>query len=151
MKKIIEGKRFDTKTARSVADNRNDQNEWPGGRGWELFRTPRGAYFLAYWTCWQGESDSIEPVTEAAARKHLEENQVDGDVIEEAFGEAEEAGPDEIAMLAVSRDLRDRLKELAARERRQLRAVVEEAVLAVLDRAEQARKEQGQMIEFRSK
>lgn len=49
----------------------------------------------------------------------------------------------DVVVLAVSRDLRDRLKELAARERRQLRAVVEEALLAILDRAEQARKGHG--------
>ena len=125
MKKIIAGKKYDTKTATSLADNRNAQNEWPGGRGWELFRTNGGAFFLAHWSCWDGEKDVIEPLTEAEAKTHCEECAVDGDTVEEIFGEAEEAGADDMVMLQVTRNLRDQLKVQAAQEKRKMKNVVE--------------------------
>ena len=128
MKKIIAGKKYDTKTATSLADNRNAQNEWPGGRGWELFRTNGGAFFLAHWSCWDGEKDVIEPLTEAEAKTHCEECAVDGDTIEEIFGEAEEAGADDMVMLPITRDLRDQLKVRAAQEKITMRSIVENLI-----------------------
>ena len=128
MKKIINGKKYDTKTATSLADNRNAQNEWPDGRGWELFQTIGGAFFLAHWSCWENEKDAIEPLTEAEAKTHCEECAVDGDTIEEIFGEAEEAGADDMVMLPITRDLRDQLKVRAAQEKITMRSVIENLI-----------------------
>ena len=125
MKKIINGKKYDTENATSLADNRNGQNEWPGGRGWELFKTTSGAFFLARWSCWENEKDAIEPLTEAEAKTHCEECAVDGDTIEEIFGEAEEAGADDVVMLQITRNLRDQLKVRAAQEKRTMKNIVE--------------------------
>lgn len=125
MKKIIGGKKYDTETAVSIASNKDDRGQLPGGRGWELFRTPKGGFFIAFWTCWDGEKDSIEPKTEQESKEWCEEHQVDGDIIEEYFGVTEEAGPDETVMIGVSRKLRDALKAKCAQQGRQIKETVE--------------------------
>lgn len=44
------------------------------GRNRFLYRTPAGRYFLQHRTCWQGERDRLEPITEAEAfRLYTEE------------------------------------------------------------------------------
>jgi hypothetical protein len=65
MKRVIGGKRYDTETATLIADNvywdghnfeRNGRNTW-------LYRTPRGAYFQVTGSRWEGERDTLEPLS----------------------------------------------------------------------------------------
>ncbi len=71
---IVNGKKYRTETASVVADDvywdghnfeRSDRNTW-------LLKTPQGAFFLQHQTCWQGERDSIEPVTLEQAKEWYE-------------------------------------------------------------------------------
>jgi hypothetical protein len=70
MKQIIDGKRYNTKTATLLAGN----DYWDGhnfersGRQTFLFRTANGAYFAQHLTQWQGERDRLEPLGLTDAR-----------------------------------------------------------------------------------
>jgi hypothetical protein len=61
--KIIDRKRYSTKTAALLAGN----DYWDGhnfersGRNTFLYHTPQGAYFYVNLTCWQGEQDTLIP------------------------------------------------------------------------------------------
>lgn len=122
MKRIINGKKYDTETATMI-------HEWDNGHytgDFEhceeaLYRTRKGAYFLAgsggpmskYAESRGNETsggEAITPITETEAREWLEEH--DGaDEIEATFGEVDEADADELVMIAVPRKVRDRLRE----------------------------------------
>jgi hypothetical protein len=87
MTAVIDRKRYSVQTATLLAGN----DHWDGsnyerhGRNSFLYRTPRGAYFAVHLTCWQGERDSIEPLTVDEAVSMYEgmtEHRVD---CEEAF------------------------------------------------------------------
>lgn len=67
--RIVDKKRYTTKTATLIAhDGYWDGHNWERhGRNRFLYRTPRGAFFLVTRTQWQGESDSLEPITPDAA------------------------------------------------------------------------------------
>lgn len=70
MTRIVDGKRYSTETATLLASDAywDGHNHERQGRNCYLYRTPRGAYFCLHLTMWQGESHSIEPVSEADAR-----------------------------------------------------------------------------------
>lgn len=74
MTRIVGGKRYNTETATLIAHNVywDGHNFERGGRNCWLYRTPRGAYFTVTGTFWQGERDTLEPVTEAEARELYE-------------------------------------------------------------------------------
>ena len=65
MTRIVDRKKYSTDTATLLADD----TYWDGhnyerhGRNTFLYRTPKGAYFTVTVTMWQGEQDSLEPVT----------------------------------------------------------------------------------------
>lgn len=67
--KIVDRKRYSVKTATLLAGN----DHWDGhnfersGRNTFLYRTPRGAYFQVILTQWQGERDSLIPLTQDEA------------------------------------------------------------------------------------
>lgn len=69
MARILAGKRYDTAKAILIAGD----DFWDGhnferhGRNRWLWRTPRGVYFLTTQTQWQGEADTLEPVSEEDA------------------------------------------------------------------------------------
>jgi len=65
MSRIVNRKRYDTATAAQVASDAywDGHNFERSGRNTWLYRTPRGAYFVVTRTQWQGEQDSLEPVT----------------------------------------------------------------------------------------
>lgn len=89
---IIGGKRYNTETAKIIASN----EYWDGsnyercGTNAHLYRSPKGAYFMGYSTCWQGSRSYIEPLTKEQAMQKYEE-------LPEHEAEFEEAFPDEIA------------------------------------------------------
>ncbi len=74
MRRVINKKVYDTETADEIATNdfSDGTNQYNVGRTSSLYRTPKGAYFAIYLTSWQGESDSLEPLTEDEAIKVYE-------------------------------------------------------------------------------
>lgn len=83
MKKIINGKKYDTKTARKLF-----QTYKGVGVSGELYLKKTGEFFEVHWTNWDGQVDTIEPLAEKDAREKVGE--YDGDLYEELFGEVEE-------------------------------------------------------------
>ena len=92
MNRIVNRKRYDTETATLVASDAywDGHNFERSGRNQWLYRTPRGAFFVVTRTQWQGEQDSLEPVTaEDAIERYetaLSEHEIDYQV---AFPEVE--------------------------------------------------------------
>jgi hypothetical protein len=92
MKRIINGKLYNTETAIEVASDRYwDGHNWErGGRNTYLFKTRKGNFFRHDVTCWQGERDSIEPLSEGEAKELYEELPEHSLDWEDAFGEVPE-------------------------------------------------------------
>lgn len=72
--RVVDGKKYDTKTATLLAGN-----DWWDGHNYErsghdtyIYRTARGRYFALRLTQWQGERDVIEPLTEDQAAEWWE-------------------------------------------------------------------------------
>lgn len=95
MKQVIEGKLYDTETARKLGDDRY----WDGhsferdGRNKYLYKTKRGRYFVKHTTLWEGETDYLEPLTIEQAKTMWEEFDRRGNLYasyKEAFGEEPE-------------------------------------------------------------
>ena len=69
MTRIIDRKRYSTKTAELLAGN----DFWDGhnferhGRQMFLYKTPNGSYFTVSLSCWQGERDTLDPVSQDEA------------------------------------------------------------------------------------
>jgi hypothetical protein len=63
--RIVNQKRYSTKTATMLAgDDYWDGHNWERqGRQCWLYKTPNGAYFTVNLTRWQGERDTLTPVT----------------------------------------------------------------------------------------
>jgi hypothetical protein len=92
--RVVEGKRYAVATAKLLAHDQywDGHNMERSGRNTWLYRTPRGRFFVVALTMWQGEQDSLRPVTEAEARE-LYEGPLCEHVTEyaDAFGAPEEA------------------------------------------------------------
>lgn len=75
MQRVVDGKRYNTKTATLIADDVywDGSNFERSGRNSWLYRTPKGAYFLVTASQWQGETDTLVPLTTAEAKEHYEE------------------------------------------------------------------------------
>ena len=103
MKKVIDGKCYNTETAEELA-------YWSNGLGptdWHycsetLHRTGKGSYFLfgegggltkyaERYGSMRGPGSTIVPLSESEARKWVEEHDFDGDTYMRIFGEVEEA------------------------------------------------------------
>jgi len=67
--RVIERVRYDTAKAGIIAHNAFwDGSNWErSGRNTFLYRTKNGRYFAVHQTCWQGETDRLEPLTQDAA------------------------------------------------------------------------------------
>jgi len=63
--RIVNRTRYSVETATLIADDTfwDGHNHERSGRNTWLYRTPRGAFFIVTRSQWQGESDSLEPVT----------------------------------------------------------------------------------------
>jgi hypothetical protein len=88
MRRIIEGKSYDTETAELIY--RVDEEHESSQSWWSLYRTTQGAYFEVA-AGHDGVVDTFRPVTDGEART-LVERFANGRV-EELFGAAPEAGP----------------------------------------------------------
>lgn len=86
--RIIDRKRYDTETATLIAHDVywDGHNMERSGRNTWLYRTPNGRYFTVTFTMWQGEQDTLTPVSQEDAitlyEGRLSEHAVD---YEEAF------------------------------------------------------------------
>ena len=92
MKAVINGKLYNTDTAEAIADNEfgDGSNRMNVGRCTTLYKTKKGNYFEHNETCWQGEHDTIIPLTLAEA-KELYESLCNQNVdYEDAFEETPE-------------------------------------------------------------
>ncbi|NLG84191.1 MAG: hypothetical protein GX493_06210 [Firmicutes bacterium] len=92
MRQVIGGKLYDTEKATLVASDRywDGQNWDRNGRNLYLYRTAKGNFFLYRTTRWQGERDTITPISREEAMEYYEslpEHEMD---YEEAFGVAPE-------------------------------------------------------------
>lgn len=67
--RIVNRRRYDVKTAELLAgdDYWDGHNFERSGRNTFLYRTPKGAYFTVRLTCWQGESDDLNPIDQDEA------------------------------------------------------------------------------------
>lgn len=92
MTRIVNRKRYSTETATLIAsDEYWDGSNWERhGRNCFLYRTPGGEYFTVRLTQWQGERDTLEPITQEEAirlfENELSEHQVN---YSEAFPDVE--------------------------------------------------------------
>ena len=66
---VIGGKRYNTETAALIAgdDYWDGHNYERSGRQTFLYMTPKGNYFSTHLTCWEGELDSLEPMSQDEA------------------------------------------------------------------------------------
>lgn len=92
MQQIVNGLRYDTDKAEKIAsdDYWDGSNHDRNGRNIYLHKTAKGNFFIHKTTRWQGERDSIEPVTVEEAKGYYEilpEHEVDYPA---AFGEEPE-------------------------------------------------------------
>ena len=88
MKKIINGKVYNTETAIEIASDEywDGSNRSRHGRNTYLYKTNKGNFFIFNKTNWQGELDSIEPISKEQSMdlfEQLEEHEIE---YEEAFG-----------------------------------------------------------------
>lgn len=69
MKRIVDGKRYDVSKATLIAHDAywDGHNFERHGRNCFLYRTPRGKFFTLNMTQWQGERDTLTPVSESDA------------------------------------------------------------------------------------
>ncbi len=67
--KIINKKRYSVQTAVLIASDAywDGHNFERHGRNTFLYRTPNGNYFTVNLTCWQGERDTLTPISQDEA------------------------------------------------------------------------------------
>ena len=139
MKKIINGAKYDTSTAKCIGRWRNTSDTRNFNYCEEsLYRTKSGKYFLhgeggamsRYASHnadgWSGGGEEIVPMSRAAAMEWAEVR-LDGDDYETAFGEVpEEEGEKEQLNVIVTPQLKQSLWGIAEEKKMSLSAVVEE-------------------------
>lgn len=87
MKRVINKKVYDTETAKRIATNdfSDGTNEYNRGRTADLYRTKKGNYFIVHLTCWQGEHDSLRPLSQNEAVEEYENMFDQREEFEDAF------------------------------------------------------------------
>jgi len=92
MKQIIDGKLYDTEKANLVASDRywDGSNFERNGRNTYLYKTVKGNFFAYHTTLWQGERNTIEPLTVEQAKDLYEDLPEQKMEYAEAFGEEPE-------------------------------------------------------------
>ena len=137
IKRVINGKRYDTNTATILASNEywDGSNYERGGRNTHLYRSKGGAYFVVYSSQWQGELTKLEALTRAEAielYEELPEQCVDYEeafdtVVEEAAGRpALYDKPLKQTAVWLTEEMLEWLKAQSGSMSDQLRAMIEE-------------------------
>jgi hypothetical protein len=90
--KVVRGKRYSVTTSTLLASNEywDGSNFDRGGRNTFLYRTKRGAYFQVNLTKWQGERDTLVPLSKDEAKELWEHLPEKSTSYQEAFDEAVE-------------------------------------------------------------
>lgn len=84
MKRVINGKMYNTATADEII-----ADLYKGvGTSTDLYRKKSGEFFYAHYTQWDGQRDSIEPISEGEAKEVIGE--YDGGIYVKLFGNPEE-------------------------------------------------------------
>lgn len=109
MKKIINGKVYDTDTAKYIG---SDNDQPTGNWGETLYRKKTGEFFIDHWDVWSERR--IEPMTFKAAQKWTEEH-LSAETYIELFGEPDESGEAVTLGIQVSAEAAAKLKREAAR------------------------------------
>ena len=80
--KIVDRKRYDTATATLIAHDAywDGHNFERHGRNTFLYMTPKGSYFTVHLTQWQGERDTLNPVTQDEAIELYESSLIEHEV-----------------------------------------------------------------------
>jgi len=137
MKKIIEGAKYDTETAKKLGSdsysNSRDFNHWVE----DLYRTKSGKYFLhgvggpmsryaesTGQNQWSG-GEKIIPMSRKSAQEWAEEH-LEADQYEEIFGEIVEGEEKEQLNITISAALKGRLWQMAERQGKTISEVAEE-------------------------
>jgi len=91
MTRVVNGKRYDVSKATLIAHDVywDGHNFERSGRNHFLYRTPNGRSFEVTLTLWQGEQDSLQPVSEQEALMIYEELSEHPVEFEEAFPDVE--------------------------------------------------------------
>jgi hypothetical protein len=117
IKRIIDGKTYNTETATEIAAWTESPDEYPLTIGERLYRNRYGAFFIhGYQTDGpDGPEEDITPLTPEEAKAWLVKHRsYDVDLIESVFGKIPEAGSGESKLtLRVPDILRDRLAAAA--------------------------------------
>ncbi len=144
MKKIINGKVYDTKTAQEMA-RYSTGGSWNDFRHYEetLYRKKTGEYFLfgeggpmtqyaerVELNSW-GSGSRIMPMTYQEATAWAEEH-LDGDEYEEIFGEVDEDETKVVTTMRLSASTVETLKRRAAAEGKGIAVLAEELLAAAL-------------------
>lgn len=122
MKRIIDGKTYNTETATKVADAPWDE-DWPEVFT-TLYQTRHGAFFTHYGgETPQGDAyENIKPLVPQDAKTWLENNNF-VDEVEKLFGEQPEAGEqDSRITVRIPDSLKTRIEGLAAANKQSLNA-----------------------------
>lgn len=127
MKKYINGKVYDTETAKKVGDW--DNGYLPGNFDYyreRMFRKKTGEYFLWSCTTFSGQ-DEIRPLTFDEAREWAEEH-LDGDEYEEIFGAISDDGTDCLISAVVKASSRDRLRRAVEKSGKTAGQILDELI-----------------------
>jgi len=91
VKRIIQGKTYNTETAISVLERC-----WAGGSEYRgLYQTKHGAFFLWWYDDYSG---GIKPMSDSEAQDWLEKYEAPAEIFERLFGEMQEGGAAEIRL-----------------------------------------------------
>lgn len=121
MRKIINGKVYDTETAKEIGY----YNDEPTGNVSEyLYQKKTGEFFLKHWDAWNG--DSIQPISYAEAQAWMEDHG-SAEQYAAVFGEPDEDSEDVTLGLRVSAAAAAKLKREAAK-----RGIPQGALLEIL-------------------
>lgn len=108
MKKIINGKVYNTETAKQIGyDNDNPTGNWEE----YLFQKKTGEFFIQHWDSWNG--GCIEPISFKDAQKWLEKHGT-AEQYEAVFGEPDEDEEDVLLGVRVSAATAAKLKKVSA-------------------------------------
>lgn len=144
MKKIINGKRYNTDTAKLIGTYEPD-TFGPSDFGWfceEIYRKTTGEYFIYGWGnaasryaenvygSW-GSGEAITPLTYDEAREWIEKH-LDADTYENEFGPAPEGDESGVVLsVRVSQQARAALDRMAAKTGRSKSVILTELLLAL--------------------
>lgn len=123
MKKVINGKLYNTDTAKEIGyDNDNPTGNW-----YEyLYQKKTGEFFVEHWDAWSG--CHIDPISFREAQEWVEKH-MDGDDYCKLFGDPDEDADDVLLGVRVAATAAAKLKRLAAESGKSQNNIIEELIM----------------------